>query len=765
MSESASEPQKEGRAFQRDLIAGLVVFLVALPLCLGIALASNAPMISGLIAGIVGGVVVASVSGSHTSVSGPAAGLAAVVVAQLASLGSFSAFALSVCLAGVLQMGLGALKAGFLASFFPSSVIKGLLAAIGVLLILKQFPHVLGHDPDPIGELSFVQPDGQNTFSELVASTFNVHAGAAIIGLLSVALMFLWPRVPLLKKSGIPAPLVVVALGLGLSEWFKAAQPSMTIETSHLVQMPIIEGFAGLSEVLQFPDFADITNHQIWIGALTIAVVASLETLLNLEAVDNLDPKKRVSPPNRELWAQGFGNVASGLLGGLPVTSVIVRSSVNVGANNATRWSAIFHGILLVVAVFLIPDLLNKIPLACLAGILFVTGTKLASPKLIKQMWQGGISQFLPFAVTIVSIVLIDLLVGVVIGLCVSALFILYSNFRRPMRKVMEHHLAEDVLRVKLANQVGFLSRASLERTLDEVEKGGHVVLDATETEYLDPDVLGLIREYSRNVGPARGVRISLEGFQDRYAELEDRIQYVDYTSRELQNQITPEQVLELLVRGNQRFRSGSRIGRTLIRQAKATAGDSSPLAVIVSCVDGRASVEHIFDLGIGEVFVVRVAGTVAVDGVVGSVEYGCSAGAKLIVVLGYSTCGAVQAAIDELQSGGELGPLSDCTKLKPLLKAIQSSIPDGKVPPKSADEEEQRRFKELVNRENVKAGMRTLRERSEKLRNAIESGKIGIVGGYYDARSGAVEFFDPELDGVEVVVAQSRSSTPAPRF
>lgn len=765
MSDSGTDTQKDGRALQRDLIAGLVVFLVALPLCLGIALASNAPMISGLIAGIVGGVVVASVSGSHTSVSGPAAGLAAVVVAQLASLGSFSAFALSVCLAGILQMGLGALKAGFLASFFPSSVIKGLLAAIGVLLILKQFPHVLGHDPDPIGELSFAQPDGENTFSELVASTFNIHAGAAIIGLLSVLLMFLWPRVSILKKSGIPAPLVVVGLGLGLSEWFKAAQPSLSVGRSHLVQMPLIDGFSGLSEVLQFPDFGQIGNPQIWVGALTIAVVASLETLLNLEAVDNLDPRKRVSPPNRELWAQGCGNVASGLLGGLPVTSVIVRSSVNVGANNATRWSAIFHGILLVVAVFLIPDLLNKIPLACLAGILFVTGTKLASPNLIKQMWRGGISQFLPFAVTIVSIVLIDLLIGVVIGLAVSALFILYSNFRRPMRKVMEHHLAQDVLRVKLANQVGFLSRASLELTLDGVEKGGHVVLDATETEYLDPDVLGLIRDYCHHVGPVRGVQISLEGFRDRYAELEDKIQYVDYTSRELQSQITPEQVLELLVQGNQRFRSGHRIGRTLIRQAKATAGDASPLAVIVSCVDGRASVEHIFDLGIGEVFVVRVAGTVAVDGVVGSVEYGCSVGAKLIVVLGHSTCGAVRAAIDELRSGDEAGSLCGCARLEPLLKEIQSNIPDGKVPPSSADEEEKRRFEEKVNRENVKAGMRTLRERSEKLRKGIESGKVGIVGGYYDVSSGAVEFFDPELDGVKVVVAQSRSSTAAAQF
>lgn len=759
MTSDAQREKSEG-ALGRDLIAGLVVFLVALPLCLGIALASNAPMMSGLIAGIVGGVVVGAISGSSTSVSGPAAGLAAVVVAQLASLGSFSAFALCVCLAGLMQMGLGVLKAGFLASFFPSSVIKGLLAAIGVLLILKQIPHVFGHDPDPVGQMGFEQPDGENTFTELLATTFDIHPGASMIGILSVAIMFLWPRIPLLKKTGIPAPLVVVGLGLAMAQAFSGT-PALAIGASHLVQMPVVAGLDAIGEVLSFPDLGQLSNPAVYVGAVTIAVVASLETLLNLEAVDNLDPYKRASPPNRELLAQGAGNVVSGLLGGLPLTSVIVRSSVNVAANNATKLSAVFHGILLIVAVFLIPNILNMIPLACLAGILFVTGTKLASPRLFVQMWKGGKNLFLPFIATIVSIVLIDLLVGVVIGLIVSAFFILYSNFRRPMKKYLEHHLAEDVLRIKLANQVGFLSKASLERTLDELKKGEHVMVDATGTEYLDPDILELIRDFESSVGPARGVSVSLLGFRDLYPELEDKIQYVDYTSRELQDKLRPAQVLELLRQGNLRFKRGERINRVLIRQAKATAKRPSPLAVIVGGVDGRAPVEHIFDLGLGEVFVARIAGSVVDAGMTASVEYGCTMGAKLIVVLGHSGSNTIRAALQKASQQGTEPEMDACSNLAPILSRIQELVDPSalaKLAQTPDDASAQRALEAQVIRASVKASMTTLREQSSFLREAIESGRVGIVGGFYDIESGDVAFFDPKLAGVTGVVAESRT-------
>ncbi len=414
-----------------DITASLVVFLVALPLCLGIALASGAPLFSGLLAGIVGGIVVGTLSGSHTSVSGPAAGLTAIVASQIATLGSFEAFLLAVFVAGLLQIGLGIAKAGALSAFFPSSVIKGLLAAIGVILILKQIPHVLGHDSDPEGEMSFAQPDAQNTFSEILTVMLgDIHVGAAIIGIASIVLLVFWDRTKPLKNSMIPAPLAVVLFGVGMQFLFGRMGGRLVIESSHLVQIPVAETFSGFFSFLTYPDFSQWSNPGIYVAAVTIAIVASLETLLNLEAADKLDPQQRDSPPSRELIAQGVGNTIAGLIGGLPMTSVIVRSSVNVGMGAKTKLSAILHGVLLVVCVSLFPVYLNMIPLAALAAILLVTGFKLASPTLFRQMWDEGRYQFIPFMVTLISIVFTDLLIGILIGLAVSALFILNSNLR-----------------------------------------------------------------------------------------------------------------------------------------------------------------------------------------------------------------------------------------------------------------------------------------------------------------------------------------------
>jgi len=735
---------------QRDLLSGLVVFLVALPLCLGIALASNAPMVSGLIAGIVGGLLIGALSGSHTSVSGPAAGLAAVVVAQLEVLGSFPAFALAVMLGGVLQLVLGVLRAGFLASFFPSSVIKGLLAAIGILLILKQIPHVFGHDPDPLGEMGFVQPDGENTFTELIATLLDIHSGAALIGVLSLVLLVLWQRIPALKKSPVPAPLVVVILGLGLSEALAGAGPTLAVGASHLVQVPVIEGLSGLLDTLQFADFGHLGNPAVYTAALTIAVVASMETLLNLEAVDKIDPERRHSPPNRELFAQGAGNMVSGLLGGLPVTSVIVRSSVNISTGNRTRLSAIFHGILLAGTALLIPGVLNRIPLSCLAAILLVTGFKLASPALFRSMWKGGRTQLLPFVITIATIVLVDLLVGVVIGLVVSLAFILYSNFKRPLRKVLEHHLSEDVLRIQLANQVSFFSRAALERVLFEVPDGGHVLIDARDTDYLDPDVLELLNDYRTIEAPARKIDVSLIGFRDKYPELADELQFVDYTSRDLQANVSPDQVLELFKQGNKRFRNGQRIERDLMRQVEATAPKQAPFAVVLSCIDSRTPAELIFDLGIGDVFSVRVAGNVARDKILGSMEYGCKvAGAKMIAVVGHTSCGAVNAAVDLFQKEAKPSVATGCANIDTLVSEIQLAVDPGVLVPLDADAEARRVAADRVSRLNVLHTMARIRELSPTLSELLDGGVIRLVGGLYDVQSGEVVFFDEA--GVEV--------------
>ncbi|NBV48310.1 MAG: SulP family inorganic anion transporter, partial [Verrucomicrobia bacterium] len=413
----------------KDLAGGLVVFLVALPLCLGIALASGAPMLAGLVSGVVGGLLVAWLSGSHTSVSGPAAGMVAVVLAQVAVLGSYEAFLVAVILAGAIQILLGALRAGFIAAFFPSNVIKGLLAAIGVILILKQIPHVVGHDADPEGDMGFLQPDGRNTLSELLSSLVDLEPGATVVGLVSLAVLLAWDR-SRFKNSLVPAPLVVVLLGVAVNLAMKSTGSTWAIGASHLVQVPTAASLGEFFRALPSPDLKAFGDPAIIMAAVTIAAVASLETLLNLEAVDKLDPRKRVSPPNRELMAQGAGNMVSGLLGGLPLTSVIVRSSVNINAGAATRLSAFFHGVLLCLLVLFAPAWLNQIPLASLAAVLLFTGLKLASPALFRQMWSEGRSQFVPFIVTTVAIVFTDLMTGVLIGLATSLAFILHSNYR-----------------------------------------------------------------------------------------------------------------------------------------------------------------------------------------------------------------------------------------------------------------------------------------------------------------------------------------------
>jgi len=734
------------QTISRDLLAGLVVFLVALPLCLGIALASDAPPFSGLLAGIIGGVLVGLLSGSHTIVSGPAAGLTAVVASQIAVLGSFQTFLLAVFIAGIFQIALGIARAGMIAAFFPSSVIKGLLAAIGVILILKQIPHLFGHDPDPQGDFAFQQVDNKNTFSELGELVFDLHWGAAAIGLASLALLILWDKTKPLKKSLIPAPVVVVVLGIVANSLFARYGESWFIEASHLVQVPIATDFASFLQFLRRPDFSQWDNPAVYSAALMIAAVASLETLLNLEAVDKIDPQQRNSPPNRELLAQGVGNLLSGLVGGLPITAVVIRGSVNVNAGNKTKLSAIFHGVLLLVSVMLLPGWLNMIPLSCLAAILLHTGFKLASPALVKRMWEEGRYQFIPFAVTIVAIVFTDLLIGILIGLTASLAFILNSNMRRPIHKIVEKHLGGDVVHLVLANQVSFLNRAALDQALNQVPRGGHVLLDALNTDYIDPDVLDLIRDYKESTGPARGVNVSLLGFRSKYL-LQDETQYVDYSTRELQSALTPAQVLQILKDGHERFRTGLRLTRDLGRQVNATAAGQHPLAVVLSCIDSRTPAELIFDLGVGDIFSVRIAGNIPSRKVLGSVEFACAvAGAKLILVMGHTRCGAVSASVKLMCAQGTALHATGCQNLDFIVEDIQQSID-----PKSCQhfeqlsEVDQEAYVTAVARRNVHRTVEQFLERSQTLADLVKKGQIAIVGAMYDVTTGNIEFLaDP---------------------
>lgn len=483
-----------------DFPASVVVFLVATPLCLGIALASGAPLFSGIIAGIVGGIVVGAISGSSLGVSGPAAGLAVIVLNAIATLGTWEIFLMAVVLAGVIQLILGFLKAGIIGYYFPSSVIKGMLSGIGIIIILKQIPHALGYDDVPEGSLAFQQPDDHNTFSELFYVFDFVHPGAIIVSLFALGILILWEQ-PFMKKHKIfqlvQGPLVAVISGILLNVLFNAFVPNMAIETKHLVQIPEADGLMGFLGLFTLPDFSAVSNPVVYTTAFTMAIVASLETLLCVEATDKLDPMKRVTPTNLELKAQGIGNIISGFIGGLPITQVIVRSSANIQSGGRSKMSAILHGFLLLFAAMIIPGILNMIPLATLAAILFVVGYKLAKPVLFKQMYRLGWVQFIPFVVTILGIVFTDLLVGIAMGMGVAIFYILRQNFRNPyfVPEDIEQH-PEDIITIKLSEDVSFLNRASIMKTLNEIPPQTQVIIDASNTTSIDHDVYEIIRDF-----------------------------------------------------------------------------------------------------------------------------------------------------------------------------------------------------------------------------------------------------------------------------
>lgn len=490
---------------KHDLPASIVVFFVAVPLCLGIALASGAPLFAGIIAGIIGGIVVGVASGSPLGVSGPAAGLAVIVLTSIAALGgSWEAFLLAVVLAGIIQLVLGFAKAGFIAYFFPSSVIKGMLSGIGLLIIFKQIPHALGWDKDAEGDDAFWQADGENTFSEIFKAVEFLTPGAALIAILSLAVLILWDKVLIHKHKifgMLNGPLVVVALGILMNYLYQSGILNFSLATDQVVNLPVPESLAAFFAQFTFPDFSAITNLQVWKIAFVMAIVASLETLLCVEATDKLDPYKRVTPTNRELKAQGLGNVLSGLIGGLPITQVIVRSSANISFGGKTKMSAILHGVFLLISALTMASILNMIPLSSLAAILLVVGYKLAKPSLFKQMYKLGWEQFIPFVVTVVVILFTDLLTGIIAGMVMGGFFALRHSYRNS-HYMKEAHTTENgvnTYHLVLAEEVSFFNKASLIRELEAIPENSKVVIDCTNSKSIDYDVVELIKNFDSN--------------------------------------------------------------------------------------------------------------------------------------------------------------------------------------------------------------------------------------------------------------------------
>nr|WP_314539823.1 SulP family inorganic anion transporter [uncultured Massilia sp.] len=714
-----------------DLPAGIVVFLVALPLCLGIALASGAPLFAGIISGIIGGIVVGMISGSQTSVSGPAAGLAAVVLASIGKLGAFDILLVAILIAGVLQVAMGCLRAGFIANYVPSNVIKGLLAAIGILLILKQIPHAIGYDANNADELSFWQANGENTLSAIASAFDVITPGAVVITLVSMLVLVNWDKTPLARLKLLPAPLFVVALGIGMNLLFARFFPALSVEPMHLVDIPPLD-VSNLGAYVQLPELAHFGNHDVWLVAFTIAVVASLETLLNVEAVDKLDPHKRETPPNRELVAQGVGNICAGLLGGLPVTSVIVRSSVNIQSGNRTKASAVLHGVLLLVAVVALSPLLNQIPLAALAAILIVTGYKLAKVSLFRDMYRKGWSQFLPFAITIAAIVFTDLLTGVLVGLAASLFYLMRSHFRNPYSLEQYRMHIGDVIKMELPNQVSFLNKATIKSTLWDIPNGANVLIDASNADYIDDDVLEIIHDF-RTVAAERNIRLNVVGLREQY-QLSDPIQFVPALDKDTRDRLHPEDVLHLLRDGNERFRAGRVTKKYYLDQVDATATGQHPMAVVVNCIDSRTSPEIIFDAGLGDLLTIRIAGNVINRDIIGSLEIAHKLGAKLIVVKGHSRCGAIGLALKNEQAHS-VGAITG--KIQKAIRQCTCGASHGAAVDIAGDAA----LLEQVTRQNIENSLADIVAGSEFLRGCIARGEMGLVGAYHDIAGRTVHF------------------------
>ncbi len=509
----SQQPNYYFRHLAGDIPAGIVVFLVALPLCLGIALASGAPLMSGVITGIVGGVAVSWLSGSQLSVSGPAAGLTVIVAQAIQSLGSYPLFLSAVVMAGLIQLILGFLKAGVIGAYFPSAVIKGMLAAIGLILILKQIPHALGYDADFEGDEAFFQTDDHTTLTELLYSWEAISPGAVIVSVVAIAIMLLWKTQRVQGNrwlSLIPAPLLAVLWGVGWNVFSLSYLPDLALAQSHMVNVPLVNGPGEFLQQLVWPDFSQWANPEIYQTAVTLALIASLETLLSLEAVDKLDPLKRIAPTNHELKAQGLGNLLSGLLGGLPMTAVIVRSSASINAGARSKMASFVHGLLLIISAVYLTNYLNEIPLACLAAILLLTGYNLCKPAFFKEMYSKGASQIVPFVITILAILFTDLLQGMAIGMLFGLFYVIQSNFHSAISLTQDgrHYL------LRLQKDVSFLNKAPLRQALAQIEPGSYVIIDGTRAKFIDRDIIETLEAFIASAAETQ-VRIEIKNINE----------------------------------------------------------------------------------------------------------------------------------------------------------------------------------------------------------------------------------------------------------
>lgn len=710
--------------FKYDLPSGLVVFLVALPLCLGIALASGAPLFSGILAGIVGGIVVGSLSGSQLSVSGPAAGLTVIVAGAIIKLGSYEAFLLSVVLAGVMQIILGYAKAGTIGNYFPSSVIKGMLTAIGIILILKQIPHAVGYDEDFEGDFSFLQVDQENTFSEIINAMSKSSLGAIIISVISLAVLIGWNYIPSKKIKNIPAALVAVILSILINVAFAAFNTGLALEGNHLVTIPMLNNLSEVSTLFTTPDFSKIVNPDIFLVAGTLAIVASLESLLSLEAIDKLDPEKRNTPTNRELKAQGVGNIISGLIGGLPLTAVIVRGSANVNAGAKTKFSAIYHGLLLVVAVLLFPKLINMIPLSALAAVLLVVGYKLTSISIYKSMYKAGWDQFVPFIITVLAIIFTDLLVGISIGLAVGVFYILRRNMKNPYYFDRKNFKPTEPIKIVLSEEVSFLNKASIQLTLDHLPENAHVIIDGSKSVYIDYDVLEIIKDFKQNAA-SKNITVEFIEIKSEY-----RISGVPGAKVIQQN-------YDSLIQNNKDW-----VESKVYKDPdyfKNMAKGQSPKFLFIGCSDSRVPANEITGTGPGDMFVHRNIANLALPedkNLMAVLQYAIDVlKVEHIIVCGHYGCGGVRGAMD----GDVTGVVGDW--LQHIRKVyLENQVELAKI------EDFNLRYQRLVEL-NVLVQVENLKSTSQVINALARDQNLEVHGWVYDISKGYIKDLEVELN------------------
>jgi len=717
-----------------DITASIVVFLVAIPLCLGIALASGAPLFSGIVSGIIGGIVVGLLSESAVSVSGPAAGMVAVVLAGITELGGFNTFLLALVFAGILQILIGSLRAGFIADYIPSNVIQGVLCAIGFLIIIKQLPFVLTYTSENKQLLVLLEDvSGSFNFHELSSILNHINPGAIMISVISFALLIYFDKTKNTIAKQIPGPIVVVVVGTLINEACGILAPGLTQNSTELVNIPVTDSLSSFFASFQMPAWESWTNPNVYIYSVILAVIASLEALLNLEAVEKLDKIRRYCSRDRELMAQGIGNTICGLIGGLPLTSVIVRSSVNINSGARSKLSTILHGVLILFVALLIPHWMNFIPLAALATILIHVGYKLTKPLIFKEMYKQGPSRFIPFIITIVVIITSNLLTGIIVGLIIGFFYILRDNSRIQLDIIKEQYPSGEILRLVLPQQVTFLGKASLVAELDTIPDNCRLIIDGRNTKYVDLDILEVLDVFKTTQAPEKGIALNMLGFKDHY-EIHDHIEFVNVTNYDTQSALTPDEVLKILKEGNKRFALDQPIHRDLPYEVEASSYTQHPIAIILGCIDSRVPVESIFDMGFGDVFVSRVAGNVINEDIIANLEFACHvAGAKFILVLGHTYCGAIKAACDGYQEVGHLKNLLD--KIKPAFAAETYTKEN-----RTSDNIEFITRVTMLNTENT---IREILQKSPVLSSLAKQGDIALHGATYDIKTGVVHFHE----------------------